>query len=88
MNDLNNIEQYIKDNPVVISEFMNGNRELLLEIKKRFEDFLESGDLISRYLLAQALLQILKTATEKSKELLSAELAVAGINITDSGGSC
>ena len=85
---MDNLEQYLFDNQELITDFLKDNKELLNEIKARFEGFVELGDFVGRYLLSQALLQILKVATEKSKDLLSAELAVAGINITDSGGSC
>jgi len=51
--------------------FLKDNKELLNEIKTRFENFSQSGDFVGRYLLSQALLQILKVANkQKSKALL------------------
>ena len=85
---MDNLEQYLFDNQELITDFLKDNKELLNEIKARFEGFVELGDFVGRYLLSQALLQILKVATEKSKELLAAEMALKGINITDAGGSC
>jgi len=69
--------------------FLKDNKELLNEIKTRFENFSQSGDFVGRYLLSQALLQIFKgSKQQKSKALLKTEMALAGVNITDAGGSC
>ena len=85
---MDNLEQYLFDNQELIADFLKDNKALLNEIKTRFEGFTEVGDFVSRYLLSQSLLQILKTATEKSKKLLSAEMALKGVNVTDTKGSC
>ena len=85
---MNNLEQYLFDNQELIADFLKDNKELLNEIKTRFENFSQSGDFVGRYLLSQALLQILKVATTESKALLKTEMALAGVNITDAGGSC
>ena len=85
---MNEIEQYIFDNPELIERFMNDNKALLNEIKDRFAGFLESGDLIGRYLLSKALFEILRVTGEASKELLKQEMSQRGINVTAKSGSC
>ena len=85
---MDNLEQYLFDNQWLITDFLKDNKALLNQLKARFEGFTEVGDFVSRYLLSQSLLQILKTATEKSKKLLSAEIALKGVNVTDTKGSC
>jgi len=85
---MDNLEQYLFDNQELITDFLKDNKALLNQLKARFEGFTEVGDFVSRYLLSQSLLQILKVATTESKALLKTEMALAGVNITDAGGSC
>ena len=85
---MNEIEQYLHENPELIERFMKNNKELLNEIKDRFAGFLESGDLISRYLLSKALFEILRVTGEATKELLRYEMQEQGINLTDVKGHC
>ena len=85
---MNEIEAYLHENPELIERFMNDNEALLNELKDRFAGFLESGDLIGRYLLSKALFEILRVTGEASKELLKTEMSQRGLNITDAKGSC
>lgn len=85
---MNNIEAYLHENPELIERFMNDNEALLNEIKQQYADMLESGDLVGRFLLSKALLEILTIATEAGQELLKAEMSQQGINVTTNKGSC
>ena len=85
---MNNIEQYLYENPELIKRFMNDNRKLLNEIKQQYADMLESGDLVGRFLLSKALMEILTIATKAGQELLKAEMSQQGINVTTNKGSC
>lgn len=85
---MNNIENYLKENPELIKDFMQSNGELLNEIKNRFEGFLDSGDLVGKFLLSKALFEILQVTGEATKSALKAELAEHGLNITNVKGNC
>lgn len=86
---MNNIEQYLYQNPELIERFMNDKKELLNEIKQTYADMLESGDLVGRFLLSKALMEILTIATEAGKELLKREMQERhGVNLMNTEGKC
>ena len=85
---MNNIEQYLYENPELIKRFMNDNKKLLNEIKDTYAKMLESGDLTGRFLLSKALLEIVKVTTEAGKALMQAEMQERGITMTDTEGKC
>ncbi len=85
---MNEFEQYLYDNPELLKRFMNDNEALLNEIKARFAGFIESGDLIGKFLLSKALFEILRVTGQATKELLKQEMQRQGVNITDTKGSC
>lgn len=85
---MDDIEQYLYENPELIEQFLNNNKTLLNEIKNRFDEMQASGDLIGRYLLSKALFEILRVTGEATKELLKQEMAKRGVNITGDGARC
>ena len=72
---MNNIEQYLYDNPEVLEDFMTNHEKLLNEIKDSFAGFIENGDPVGKYLLSMALFEILRTVKDASKTLMKAEIA-------------
>jgi hypothetical protein len=40
---MNNIEQYLYDNPEVLKDFMTNHEKLLNEVKNSFAGFIENG---------------------------------------------
>lgn len=72
---MNNIEQYLYDNPEVLKDFMTNHEKLLNEIKDSFAEFIENGDPVGKYLLSMALFEILRTVKDASKALMKAEIA-------------
>lgn len=72
---MNNIEQYLYDNPEVLEDFMTNHEKLLNEIKDSFAGFIENGDPVGKYLLSMALFEILRTVKDASKALMKAEIA-------------
>ena len=85
---MNNIEQYLYENPELIERFMNDNKALLNKIKNKYADFFRDGDLIGRFLLSEALMGIVKATTEAGKALMQAEKQERGITMTDTEGKC
>ena len=86
---MNEFEQYLFDNPELLKKSMERNEPLLNEVKDRFAEFLESGDLIGRYLLSMALFEILRVTGEATKDLLKQEMQEQhGINLMDTEGIC
>lgn len=86
---MNNIEQYLYENPELIKRFMKDNEALLNEIKDTYAKMLASGDLTGRFLLSKALLEIVKVTTEAGQELLKQEMQEQhGMNLMDTEGKC
>jgi len=86
---MNEIEAFLHENPELIERFMKDNENLLNEIKQKYADMLESGDLTGRFLLSRALMEIVKVTTQAGQELLRYEMmAGQGINIAAKKGSC
>lgn len=85
---MNEIDEYLHENPEILERFIHDNKELLNEIKNRYADMLANGDLIGRFLLSKALMEILKITTEAGKALMQAEMQEQGLNVTDVKGHC
>jgi len=66
-NQLSEIDQYLYENPEIVDTFLSDNKELLHAIKQRFSMFLDNGDVLSRYLLARALNDLVREELEVSK---------------------
>ena len=85
---MNAIEEHLYEHPEILEEFMKNNEELLNNIKDRFAGFLENGDVVSKFLLMKAVMEIIRTVGEASKILMKHELQQQGINITSVKGTC
>ncbi|MCK4487446.1 MAG: hypothetical protein KAU38_11890 [Desulfobacterales bacterium] len=85
---MNEIEEYLHENPELIERFLHDNKPLLNEIKQTYADMLESSDLTGRFLLSKALLEIVRVTTETGKALMQVEMQARGINLTDVVGQC
>ncbi len=89
ISSMNEIEQYIFDNPQLLKRFMKDNEALLNEVKNKYADLFRDGDLIGRYLLSKALFEILRVTGEATKELLKQEMQEQhGMNLMDTEGKC
>jgi hypothetical protein len=67
---MNQIEQFLSDNPELIDNFIKDNGELIQAIKDRFKQFTGAGDVAARFLLSSALLEVLQVELEASKDQL------------------
>lgn len=65
---ISNIDKYLMENPKILKQFLEENRELINDLKTRFDIFLKADDLYSRYLLCKALFGILTIMRDVSKE--------------------
>ena len=87
---MNEIEQYLYDNPEVLKDFMTNHKKLLNEVKDSFAGFIKNGDPVGKYLLSMALFEILRTVKDASKAVLQAEIAERfGLShLMDTEGKC
>lgn len=85
---MNEIDEYLHENPEILEEFTQYNKALLTLLKERFEFFSKEGDVVSGYLLMRAVMGIVYITGEETKASIGAELAKAGVNITNTKGHC
>jgi len=77
------MEDYLKKQPELIERFREQNRDLLNSIKERFMEFNQDSDVISKYLLTVALVQIMAAVSQKTKEEIAQHMREQGLNIID-----
>jgi len=84
---MNEIEEYLFKNPHALTAFEEANRDIIQTLTARFNSFFEKEDVISKFLLATVLIEIVKVNCERQKDLVSKELKRRGITIMDEGGT-
>ena len=67
MKKLSEIDQYLYENPELVTRFTAENIDLLKSIKDRFKMFLDNENLVGRYLLARALNDLVRDELQVSK---------------------
>jgi len=77
------MQDYLKKQPELIERFREQNRDLLNSIKERFMEFNQDSDVISKYLLTVALVQIMAAVSQKTKEEIAQHMREQGLNIID-----
>jgi len=77
------MEDYLKEHPELIERFREQNRDLLNSIKERFMEFSQDSDVISKYLLTVALVQIMAAVSLETKEKIAQHMREQGLNIID-----
>lgn len=68
MSDEKDLEKFLNDNPEKIAAFKADNSDVLNLIVQRFKYFHEGGDVIGKYLLSTAMVEILTEVYNKSSE--------------------
>lgn len=80
---LNDIEQFILENPKTLDRFADENGKLLEALKQRFISYQKNNDVVSKYLLMTALTEILTVVSDVTKKMIAAQLREKNINIID-----
>ena len=84
---MNDLEKYINEHQEIVAQFRADNSDLLDALRNRFVSFQESGDTVGKYLLSQALIEVLTAAHKAASEALQDKQREAKANLVPVGGS-